>query len=104
MDAGLEISPIRFDFGPWIPDGVTITSVGSVTCVVVSGVDASASSRVIGMPAIVTSETTGRASAQVNQFFGMMVDGVVYRLTVLAIFSDGSQEPLWVHAPAKSPN
>jgi hypothetical protein len=107
MPQGNDFSPVvpdeivtgTFDFGRWLPTGVTITSVVSVACEVYTGADGVASARLIGAPAIGPSPLTGAPGAAVLQQWGGMLAGVVYRLVAEINTSDNQRFVLYGHEP-----
>lgn len=77
------------DFTGHVPDGSVIASC-VCTVEVVSGTDASASSRLDGSPII--------TDLIVRHYAKTMVAGVTYRITFLATLSGSSRKPmLWSH-------
>jgi hypothetical protein len=99
-----ETRTIGFDFGPILNSGVTISSIGSITCTVHYGTDADAGARLIGSPSIVSSQSTGAASAGVAQDIGTMLDGVTYTLTCYVNTSDGQVLGIETHIAAVAPS
>jgi hypothetical protein len=93
-----------FDFGPWLATGVSISSVSAVSCTVLSGTDAGASSRLIGSSSLVASPSTAAARAAVLQQWGMMVAGVLYVMEATVVTSDGQTLSLWAHQLCQGPN
>lgn len=96
----VEIGPISFDFGPYLAPDVTIidTSSSLVTISVVGGIDASASSRLIGGSTITSSLETGAAAAQVDQTFGdFPADEVRYLVVCTVNTSDDRTLAIWSH-------
>jgi hypothetical protein len=92
IDASVELETICFDYGLLLQDGpLTITSVLSLTCSAIAGVDTDAANRLVGGSVISTSRETGAASASVLQQVGHMVAGVMYDLHCVAVISDGQQ-------------
>jgi hypothetical protein len=113
MPQGNDFTPIDtnedvnlfFDFAPWLNTGVTILSISSVTCAVYSGTDGSPSSRLVGSASIVSSPSTGAASAAVQQKVGNTpIAGVTYRLDATVVTSDSQTLNLWAHQLCSSPN
>lgn len=94
-----EIETLTFDYGPALAAGVTITSVQSMKCVVVSGTDASAAARLSGAPVITTSPNTGAPSAAVLQQVSGMLGNVTYQLQALVNTSDGQRLSLRANLP-----
>src|SRR5579872_6288072 len=88
IDTTVEYEPIGFDFGPILDAGVTIVSIISVTCQVVSGTDPSPASRLTGPATIIASKATGAANAAVSQPIGNMLAWVRYRLQCVVQTSD----------------
>jgi hypothetical protein len=94
-----------FDFGPWLPSGVTLTGTPTVTCSVYSGSDSAAPSRLVGTPVFVASPSSGATQAAVLQQIGNNpVAGVTYRLDCSVTTSDGQVLNLWAHQLCQAPN
>lgn len=93
MDIG-EQPNNTFDFGPWLPAGVTIASVTSVTITAYSGIDPCVSK--VGSNSIVSSPSTGAASAAVLQQFKGLAVGIA-SLAALIVTSDGQTLNLWAN-------
>ena len=104
IDSSVEIETVTFDFGLILAPGVTITSVVSLTCQVLSGTDPNPASRLVGGAAIVPSPNTGLANQAVSQLVGTMIGGVTYRLQCVATSSDGQTISLWNHLTCQTPN
>jgi hypothetical protein len=102
IDATVEYETVTFDYGLILAAGVTITS-ATVSCAVVSGTDATPSSRVTGSPSTTTSLQTGAPNTAVSQLVGGMVAGVTYRLQCVATTSDGQSLSLWTHLTCQAP-
>ncbi len=107
MDAVLEERIITFDFGTNLTEDETLTAVLSLTCVVVSGTDATPQSRVLSGSAIVDAAPlpygTGKASAAVSVMVGTMVAGVTYLLQCVAQTSLDQHLELWQHLECVEP-
>jgi hypothetical protein len=96
---GAEETP-GWDFGKALADGITLTSVVSITISVANeslAADPDPQARVLSDPVIVTSEDTGKPAAQVNVLFGGpgLVPNVDYIGVCLAQTSDGEILPGW---------
>jgi hypothetical protein len=98
IDAVQETETVTFDFGKVLSSTSTITS-AIVTCESVLGVDTLPSSRLVGLPAITVSPSTGASLAAVMHMFGSMVAGETYRVACQATISDGQILNLWTHMP-----
>lgn len=99
----VETVTVTFDFAPWLGKGVTIFAVTSVACAAYQGVDASASSRIVGGSQIAASPSTGIAASAVLQQFGNMVAGVTYRLQCWVLTTDSQTLNIWTHQPCIAP-
>lgn len=94
-----------FDLAPWLPTGVTIVSISSVSCAVYQGTDAGAASRIVGSPSLAASPSTGAAnSAVLFQVGNSPIAGVTYRLQATIITSDGQTLNPWAHQACSAPN
>lgn len=102
IDATVEQETITFDYGRMLAVGVTV-SIVSISCTVVSGSDVTPSSRLLGVPAVVTSPNSGGASQAVSQLVGTMVAGTVYLLQCVVSTSDGQKPSLWTHLACQAP-
>jgi|WetSurMetagenome_2_1015567.scaffolds.fasta_scaffold75363_2 hypothetical protein len=92
IDASVEVETICFDYGLLLQDGpLTITSVLSMTCTAIAGIDADAATRFVGGSVISSSRETGANSGSVLQQVGNMVAGVTYVLRCVAGISDGQR-------------
>lgn len=89
IDAVFEVETIGFDFGMILAPGETITAVLQMLCAVLSGIDASPASRLIGTPQVAASNTTGAPRAEVLQKFGTAVAGCSYSLQCVVSTTDG---------------
>lgn len=107
-----QTATVTADFGPMLPDGVTISSVSSVTMTVWPNAyfpaqDASPGSRILGSaqigPSPASSPTAGRASAAVLQMVGNFVKAVRYAIAIAAEGSDGNTYELWQYWTADYP-
>lgn len=88
IDATYEVETICFDYGMVLAPGETILSVAQMLCNLVSGLDSTPSSRLVGGAQIVNSPTTGAARAAVLQRFGNVNPGCDYALQCVATTSD----------------
>lgn len=104
IDSVDEQPTVTFDFGPLLAAGASVTSVVAIRCAAYQGVDALASTRLLGPSQLTTSPSTGSGSAAVAQLVGGMVAGVTYRIQCVALTSDGQVLSLWTHLPCVAPN
>jgi hypothetical protein len=100
-----EVVTNTFDLAPWLPTGVTISSISSVSCAVYQGVDAGAASRIVGSPSVVASpSTSAAASAVLFKVGNNPIAGVTYRLQATIVTSDGQTLNPWAHQACQAPN
>lgn len=104
IDSSVEQETATFDFGPILAPGVSIAYVVSLTCVAYLGVDAAASSRLLGPSATGPSPATFAPSAAVYQLVGNMLAGVTYRLQCVVKTTDGQTPSAWTHLQCVAPN
>lgn len=90
-----EIVTATFDFAPWLASGETLTAISSVTCEAAFGIDANAENRLIGIPQLGFSPSTGAAASAVLQQFGGMISGVTYKITVTVTTNHSQTFTLW---------
>lgn len=95
----LENEPYGFDFVKDVVAGEIVTQV-TYSIAVVSGVDAAASSRIVGTPMINPLD----GGTQTSQVLYNLLAGVNYRLTAMATTNFGAMKSLWAHAPGPVPN
>ena len=108
IDATVETETVQFDYGAILSSGVTLTGTPTITCVLspsqsYQGSDPSPTSRLIGMPVIGTSKTTGGANQAVNQQIGTMIGGCRYKIQCVATTSDDQILSLWTHIGCETP-
>lgn len=107
LDPNEEITN-TLDLAPWLPTGVTVSGIISVTGFAYQGTDAAAATRVLASPApsIGPSPSTGAASSAVLFTVGNNpVAGVTYRWEVLVQLSDGIQKMNpWAHQACSAVN
>jgi hypothetical protein len=108
IDAVLEERLISFDFGLELTSGADVTSIISLTCTVVTGVDPIAQSRILSAPAIVNAAAppfgTGVAMGAVSVMIGEMVAGVTYLLQCVVMTSDEQHLSVWQHQDCVQPS
>lgn len=92
---------IMFDFAPEMSSG-TIIATATITCIGIFGVDLNASSRVLGVPALAPSPSSGIANQAVRQMIGDMIGGERYRIQCLARIGDGQIFSLDTHVDCNS--
>jgi hypothetical protein len=104
QDAGVEAYPVGFDFGPDLLFGESIQSVTSVSVRAVPGfgLDPDAGQRILSLPLIVTSQTTGRVNGQINILFGYLM-GAKYLLQCVVQTNLG-QYSLYTHISGVVPS
>lgn len=90
-----EIEAYSFDFARLLGTGETISS-SAWSIVVVSGVDASPSSRLIG-----SAHVTGSVA---SQLIGNCLGGVTYLVTATVTTSTGQTLALWSHLACVTPS
>lgn len=101
IDAVFETETIGFDYGMVLAPGETLVSVEQMLCGLVSGVDANPSSRLIGLPQILESGTTGALRAEVRQKIGGMLAGCCYAVQCVAVTTDGQHLSLQALVPVE---
>lgn len=99
-----EVVTGTWDFGPWLPTGVTIVGINAMSVATIIGADASPASRLVGAPQIAKSPSTGASQCAILQQIGNMIAGVVYRLTASVQTSDGQSLVLYCHERCVVPN
>jgi hypothetical protein len=104
IDADVEAETVTFDYGLILAAGVTVTSIASLKCEVVSGTDPTPTARLLGGATIGTSPNSGGANQATFQLVGTMLGGVTYRLQCVANCSDGQIISLWNHITCQTPN
>jgi len=102
IDPTVEEEYLKFDFGPGLGVGVSITG-ATITCRVVAGSDPAPASRVLSSPAFITSPSTGAPSAAVLVLVGKMLAAVVYQFQCLAACSDTQVLSVRLQLPCAQP-
>lgn len=103
IDADVESQYVLFDFGQILATGVTIVG-ATLTCIVSRGTDSDASTRLIDNPILVSSPSTGAATAAVAQKVGNMVADTVYVIQCVVTTSDDQSLSLWSRLACVAPS
>ena len=90
--AGIEREKVIFDFGEFFyPSSTSPIQTIQVDVLVDSGVDPDPESRMLGLPVLMNSITTGAVHLGVRVLFGNMLAGVVYIIRCTVETLDGHQ-------------
>ena len=107
IDAVIQKQTIALDFGQFLPSGVVLTGTPTVTLSVVSGVDATPSSRLSGLPKIGTVAPqqggSGVANTAILQQLVGLLGGVTYLVTAYCTRSDGDIASGYCHVAGVAP-
>jgi len=107
IDATVEIETVTFDYGPILGVGVTLSSpviTVSIDTFLSTATDPNPSSRIVGIPQVVSSLATKATGAAVAVLFGNGIAGVVYIIQCVANATDGQVLSLYTHFQAKQPD
>ena len=101
IDATFEVETIGFDYGFVLAPGETIVSVSEMLINVLSGTDASVTTRLIGSPQVANSVSTNAPRAMVLQKVGNVLAGCNYGLQCVVLTTDGQSLSIQTQLPSE---
>ncbi|MGH7117803.1 MAG: hypothetical protein ACREFP_02210 [Acetobacteraceae bacterium] len=103
-----QTAVIIADFGPILPNGVTLVAASFVSMTVwpapeFPAQDQNPSSRILGAPVVVPSPYTRTQNAAIAQMVGHLQPDVRYAIQIAGFATDGSEPELWQYLTADYP-